>query len=250
MIRFLLLLILITSCGKNENIENRFTSAHHFYANQTQVWKDTDKDGIQDRFDFDIDGDGIPNLADQYPYDPQNFGEDSNHNGIPDFIDFEFHPTLKELSSIQERLLKEKGIYLINAESDFTKEEILSIENILLNEEINLRLSFNKLKVVAKYPAHKRSNFVRASFDPYWEQISFYDVPELNNILSFNASFVHELGHVYQHESPEAFEEFKKNPLYLTQYAHSSLEEAFAEMFLFKIQELEIFDLDISRFEF
>lgn len=250
MIKILLLLILITSCGKNENLENRFTSAHHFYANQTQVWKDTDKDGVQDRFDFDIDGDGIPNLADQYPYDPQKFGEDSNNNGIPDFIDFEFHPTLKELSFIQERLLNEKGIYLINAESDFTAEEVLSIENIIFNEAINIMLSFNKLKVIAKYPANKRSNFVRASFDPYWEQISFYNVQEFKNIQTFNSSFVHELGHVYQHEAPLVFKEFKDGPLYLTQYAHSSLEEAFAEMFLFEIIELKIFDLDTSRFHY
>lgn len=250
MIRFFFFLILATSCGKNASIEDRFTNSHHFYGNQTHVWKDTDKDGSPDRFDDDIDGDGIPNLADQYPFDSKKFGEDTNHNGIPDFIDFQYHPTLADLSHIQERLLQEKGIYLVNAESDFTREEVISLANILFDENINDLLSFSKLKVIAKYPVHKRTNFTRASFDIYWEQISFYEVEEFKNIRSFISSFVHELGHLYQHESPQVFADFKNDPIFLTQYAHTSLEEAFAEWFLYETSQIIDAEFDLSRFEF
>jgi hypothetical protein len=50
------------------------------------VDKDTDKDGIGDSVDPDIDGDGVPNAQDQYPLDPTR-SKDTDKDGIDDSKD-------------------------------------------------------------------------------------------------------------------------------------------------------------------
>lgn len=109
-----------TSCSRAPDL----SGAPHFIAGQilspgdgsglsierraARTWRDYDGDGVSDRFDWDIDGDGIPNLLDQYPYDEKRWGEDINDNGITDFIDLHFSkdPHYQSLANIQERIYK------------------------------------------------------------------------------------------------------------------------------------------------
>ena len=57
-----------------------------FPLNKYEYW-DTDKDGVGDNSEDDIDGDGINNSQDEAPFD-KNGSVDKNKNGIADSNDF------------------------------------------------------------------------------------------------------------------------------------------------------------------
>ena len=48
---------------------------------------DTDADGIDDFDDNDIDGDGVPNVLDELPWDPRD-SKDIDGDGLGDSMDF------------------------------------------------------------------------------------------------------------------------------------------------------------------
>ena len=56
---------------------------------RSQPYVDTDKDGIMDAMDWDIDGDQIHNVVDKDPLNPDFGSLDSDVDGIPDFVDFD-----------------------------------------------------------------------------------------------------------------------------------------------------------------
>lgn len=256
--------LLTQACSKPSHVEGapRFTLSHVTAAGDgselsvnrraTRTWKDYDGDGLSDRKDPDIDDDGVPNLADQYPFDGKKIGEDVNANGIADFIDLNFHPTLKVLAPLQEQIKNELEIIVMNGSDEFSDAEIETMKETLFLEAIRAKLTFEELKVIVRYSKDDQLGESRADFDPFWRQISFYPNPDhKNNVLAFNASFVHELGHVHAVENPAAFASFVANfdPLAApSAYAATSAEEGYAEQFLYVLWLAGGVRIDPKRF--
>ena len=83
--------------------------------------------------DIDVDGDGIRNTLDTFPYDPTQGGEDTdgdgipdaagsftdaNRNGIPDPVDFALDDVPEELAAIQRRLFSDNKIILLTRDAE------------------------------------------------------------------------------------------------------------------------------------
>lgn len=262
----LLLAGLITqACSKPSHVEGapRFTLSHVTAAGDgselsvnrraTRTWKDYDGDGLSDRKDPDIDDDGVPNLADQYPFDGKKIGEDVNANGVADFIDLNFHPTLKVLASLQEQIKNDLDIIVMNGSDEFSEAEVETMKETLFHEAIRAKLTYEELKVIVRYSKDDQLGENCADFDPFWRQISFYPNPDhQNNVLAFNGSFVHELGHVYASENPSELEQFATAfPLWVSPslYGKSSAEEGFAENFVYQLYHAQMIKIDPLRFD-
>ena len=267
---FIIFAVLIfSSCGRSPQIEGapRFLSGQIIERGDgselsvqrrlTRTWKDYDGDGTPDRLDSDIDNDGIPNLADQYPFDGNRQGEDKDNDEIRDFIDLSFHhnPLVRELATIQEEIFKKIGVTVINGPDNFTYDEWLAMRSTLFHEVMISKIQFKELVTIVRYSQADQLGEARAEFDPYWLQISFYpNSTHLNNVPAFIGSLVHELGHVHAVENPKKFTEFVVNfdqhkIFSPSRYGNSSPEEAYAEVFALECYQAGI-EFDESRFDF
>lgn len=231
-LKYIILILLVISCGGRTEKSPQFLPGHILERGDgselsidrrlTRTWKDYDGDGIPDRKDPDIDDDGVPNIADQYPFDGTRWGEDLNQNGIADFIDMN--------SPIQQDLKDRFGIIVINGSEAFSDEQLLSLHTVLTNESILSKLSYSKLSTIVRYSREEQIGFTRADYDEGWETISFYPDEEIDHDMSsFNGTFIHELGHLHAAENPLIYQTFK------TSYNDSIPEESYAENFLYQV---------------
>jgi hypothetical protein len=218
----------------------------------TRTWKDYDGDGLADRLDADIDNDGVANLADQYPFDGAKWGEDSDKDGIADFIDLSVGHH-KGLADLQQDIFARLGIVVMLGDDRFTDEEWQMLHATLFNEALLLKLRYDELAVIVRYSKEDQLGLARAEFDPYWKQISFFpNEDHLANALSFNGSLVHELGHVHAAENPAALDLFAEHfagwasP---SNYGATSPEEGYAENFLYELVVSGALSVDMRRFE-
>lgn len=246
--------LLIGACGKKHSEAPVFLKAQIVDKGNgsglsadrraTRTWKDYDGDGLPDRMDPDIDDDGVPNLADQYPFNEKKIGEDKDNDGIPDFIDLN--------TPIQQKIHKELGVFVINGSETFNEEEWKSIEKTLFNSVMLQKLKYDLLKTVVRYSAKEQLDLSRADYDPYWEQISFFPNEDHKEILSFNGSLVHELGHVHAAENKELFSDFEAafsdwtSP---SEYGESSADEGYAEQFTYEFYLSGELAIDQKRFK-
>jgi hypothetical protein len=221
----------------------------------TRTWKDYDGDKISDRMDSDIDDDGIPNLADQYPFDGKKWGEDKDQDGIADFIDLSFtlHSASFEMAKIQEDIFRYLNVTIIHGSDVFTKEEWQAFEATLFHETLISRLQFKELKTIVRYSKNEQQGLTRAEFDPFWKQISFFPNEEhRDNIPAFTGSLVHELGHVHAAENSDTFEQFIHNLsdwVSPSHYGNSSPEEGYAEAFVLEYHQEGELQIDPQRFD-
>lgn len=96
--------------------------------------RDSDGDGIPDYMvsdyfgkfmegDIDIDGDGVRNTLDAYPYDASNHdgapSVDANANGVPDHVDLALRGRTSSVPRIQIGLLRDHGILLVERGAAF-----------------------------------------------------------------------------------------------------------------------------------
>lgn len=219
-----------------------------------RTWRDYDGDGVSDRFDWDIDGDGVPNLLDQYPYDEKKWGDDLNANGIADFIDLRFShdPKIQALAPIQERIFQETGVTVIQSSAQFSASEWKEMEDIILSKKLSEYISFKGLKVIVKYDKNSQIDLRRADFDSGWKQMSFYPNPDhQNSVDAFRGSLVHEFGHVHAAENPRLYADFLTHYSSWTSpssYGQHSPEEGYAEEFALKLFNEGLF-FDFSRFD-
>ena len=218
----------------------------------TRTWKDYDGDGLVDRLDADIDNDGVPNLADQYPFDGSKSGEDADQDGIADFIDLSVS-SHKDLADLQQDIFARLGIVVMLGDDRFTDEEWQMLHATLFNEALRLKLRYDELAVVVRYSKEEQLGLARAEFDPYWKQISFFpNEDHLSNVWAFNGSLVHELGHVHAAENPQAFNAFAaqfatwSSP---SHYGATSAEEGYAEDFLYQHVMKGDVQVDLARFD-
>ena len=270
LLNFILLLglgILAQACGRPSHV----AGAPHFISAQitvlgdgselsvnrrlTRTWQDYDGDGLSDRLDPDIDDDGVPNLADQYPFNGKLSGEDADHDGMADFIDLSFAKSAeaKRLAQLQEDIFKQLDVVVMNGSETFTKAEWQQLHDTLFNKVLMLKLQYRELKVVVRYSKADQPGESRADFDPLWQQISFYPNPDhQNNVLAFNGSLVHELGHVHAAENPADYQQFAAHfetwasP---SRYGESSPEEGYAENFVYQLLLAGAVKVDAHRFD-
>ncbi len=218
----------------------------------TRTWKDYDGDGLADRLDADIDNDGVPNLADQYPFDGSKSGEDADQDGIADFIDLGVGPH-KGFADLQQDIFARLGIVVMLGDDRFTDEEWQTLHATLFNEALLLKLRYDELAVIVRYSKEEQLGLARAEFDPYWKQISFFpNEDHLSNARSFNGSLVHELGHVHAAENPQAFALFEAgfaNWSSPSLYGATSAEEGYAENFLHQLVLSGAVVVDMKRFD-
>lgn len=220
----------------------------------TRTWKDYDGDQVSDRMDSDIDNDGIPNLADQYPFDGKKWGEDKDQDGIADFIDLSFTLSASpEMAKIQEDIFNYLNVTIIHGSDIFTKEEWQAFEDTLFHETLLARLQFKELKTIVRYSRSEQQGLTRAEFDPFWKQISFFpNEDHVNNAPAFIGSLVHELGHVHAAEDPNVFELFVQTLsawVSPSRYGNSSPEEGYAEAFVLEYYQEGRLAIDPHRFD-
>lgn len=233
------------------------------YSNRYFLRNDTDKDGIPDRKDEDIDGDGIPNYIDSHPLDRTHGFEDEDGDGLPDFIDYRNRDQLRygatqELADLQEFLWSHFKIYLAHDDVLYTPEEVRWIrflfedpqsENLLRTIE-----SGKSLRVIVKSSRFAGAGGISGSYDEDWKSLKMANLtkdpqPE----LKFLAVFVHEFFHAVAANQPGIFKEFTqittsfnlsdlaawseipeavakvKDPAFPSKYAKISRPEHFAE---------------------
>ena len=263
---FLLLATTLISCGQSLELsmDPQFVAGQILVpgdgsglsANRrlARTWRDYDGDGVSDRHDWDIDGDGVANLVDQYPFDETKWGEDLNANGITDFVDLHFSavPEARELSSIQENIFKKTGVIVVNANDEFSLSEWREMSDVILSAQITDRIRFVGLKTIVRYDQNSKPDSRRADYDSGWLQISFYpNELHRSSVSAFRGSLVHELGHVHAFENPDQFLSFKQefniwqSP---SRYGLTSAEEGYAENFAFMLFG-EGVHFDFSRFD-
>lgn len=221
----------------------------------TRTWQDYDGDGFSDRLDPDIDDDGIPNLADQYPFDGSQYGTDSDRDGIADFIDLarSGDPERRRLAPLQKQIFQQLRITVILGGENFSQDEWRELHRTLLSQALRARLNYSQLAVIVRYPESERKGETRADYDSLWKQISFF--PNDNhrgNPRAFNGSLVHELGHVHAAENPTEFAVFAMSFdgfVSPSRYGASSAEEAYAENFLYQLVQRREVVVDMRRFD-
>lgn len=256
--------VLAQACGKPSHVDGapRFvkgqitTKGSGFELSvdrrQTRTWKDYDGDGLSDRLDADIDNDGVSNLADQYPFDGSKSGDDTDQDGLADFIDLSAGPR-RDLADLQRDIFARLGIVVMLGDEGFTPAEWQALHATLFNEALLLKLRYDELAVIVRYSKAEQLGLARAEFDPHWQQISFFPNDDhLANPRAFTGSFVHELGHVHAAENPQAFSAFAaqfatwSSP---SHYGATSAEEGYAEDFLYQLVVKGAVLVDPARFD-
>lgn len=213
-----------------------------------RTWRDYDGDGFSDRLDWDIDGDGVANLLDQFPFDEKRQGDDVNNNGISDFIDLE----LLENSTIQSEIFQATGVVVVEGSDKFSPDQWLALKEIMTSEQLSEVIRFSHIKAIVKYDQNYQLDLRRADFDQHWQQMNLYTNPEHTASLSaFRGSVIHEFGHVHALENPEKFFHFSlRHPTWASPstYGLSSPEEGYAEDFALRLYQQGL-ELDPSRFD-
>ncbi len=264
---FILSLVLVfTSCGRAPDL----SGAPQFVKGQimlpgdgsglsmdrraARTWRDYDGDGLSDRFDWDIDGDGVANLIDQYPFDEKRWGEDKNNNGITDFIDLSLSTDLRDqkLAHYQLEIFNQTSLVVIHGSARFSEAEWLALHEIISSEQLSAEIRFSHIKVLVKYDQNSQVDLRRADFDSHWQQLNLYSNEEhTQSLLSFRGSVIHEFGHVHALENPDKFLQFStqySSWVSPSTYGLSSPEEGYAENFALKLYRSGL-DLDPARFD-
>lgn len=202
-----------------------------------ELFLDTDKDGILDRDDFDIDNDQVPNDCDKAPFDGSIGREDFDQDEIPDFCDLS-DPS--ELQRLQEETFSHYGIILNLNEKfeDFDPEGLRKALSHISTRTIMPNKMLVTITLTTNLP-HGESGL----YDEAWRHVrlrpdsSSHD--EFSDIALSSWTLVHELFHFVGETNSRLFSEFEKwfqgehltgRLTYPTEYSKLSKEEYFAEM--------------------
>ena len=211
---------------------------------------DLDGDGIVDIHDEDIDDDGFHNYIDSHPMDSELGGEDTNLDGIVDFI---AHPNFIHL----QLSLKQYGINLIILnEKTFNSK----VQRIFTNKKfIGLLKGLNTISFTS-VDLDKS-----ADYNKEWKSINIYPLA-----LEYapSESLIHEGFHHYAHIEQEFYAEvisrlgwqesideygisnyeLDKNTDLPSDYAYINPEEAFAEVMTYYFTQAQ--NINVSRFDY
>jgi hypothetical protein len=193
---------------------------------------DSDRDGIIDRDDFDIDNDTIPNDCDLAPFDFKIGKSDSDKDNIPDFCDLA--SGLTEQNAVFEKF----GVMLnLNESGDIDWKKLEGVLNVVSQKTILPNIKLTTLTMTNGLPFGEYG-----VYDLDWRNIrlrpdhSAHD--EFPQITKSDWSLVHELFHFIGFTNQNLYSEFEKQFLlekkndtlmYPTEYSKVSEEEFFAE---------------------
>lgn len=214
---------------------------------------DTDKDGILDRDDFDIDNDGIPNDCDIAPFDKNNGKKDSDKDGLPDFCDLTANGETSNLNSFQvtqAEVFKSYKVMLNLSEGDERTFDTKLLSKILKHVSGLQTLPGDNLRTITLTDSLPLGEY--GVFDSDWHSIrlkadeSIHE--EFSHITNTSWSMVHELFH-FVATNKTLYKEFSKRYasqkkhdtlIFPTEYSRVSEEEFYAEeqtlMFFLKDQ--------------
>ncbi len=246
-------MLLISSCGKSSRKETPVflkgqitTGMPAEYEDKIGIisslkrhdlFLDTDRDGIRDRDDFDIDNDGIPNDCDHAPFDIKSGNEDSDRDQIPDFCDL----TSGKLQSLQEEIFTKYGILLnLNEDfgDDFNPDDLRKATAHIASKAQLPNPQLVTLALTREIPAGEYG-----VYDKDWKNIRLKpdSAPheEFPAITMSTWTLVHELFHFVGASNTKLFQDFstwykaaskEQDFSYPTEYAKTAEEEYFAEL--------------------
>lgn len=207
-----------------------------------ELFLDTDKDGILDRDDFDIDNDNVPNDCDKAPFDKLIGTQDSDFDQIPDFCDLS---DSSELQRLQEETFSRYGIMLnLNErfDEDFHPEDL---RNALLRISSHTTMPDKMLSTLTLTEELASGEY--GVYDQDWrhirlrpDQATHEQYPQIT--LS-TWTLVHELFHFVGATNSRLYSDFEKwyksqhltgRLTYPTEYSKVSKEEYFAESMTFE----------------
>ena len=201
------------------------------------LFLDSDRDGIRDRDDFDIDNDGIPNDCDHAPFDITIGSEDADRDNIPDFCDLESG----ELKTLQEEMFSTYGI-LLNLNEDFgdnfNPQELRKAAAHIATQTTLPNPLLMTLTLTREIPAGEYG-----VYDQSWRNIRLKPSGETHSeypsVQLSTWTLVHELFHFVGASNTELYQVFsawykeastQPNFSYPTEYGKTAEEEYFAEL--------------------
>lgn len=241
----LLLICIFTPLLRSEAVLLNFQIGDVDAIDERDAWVflDTDGDGIRDRFDWDIDGDNIPNTADEFPFDQTKYGEDEDLDGLANHIDLLY---LQGENQDFQKTLYKSGIFLIEAEARFSREELVVLIELLESYPFIK----DSIKTIVRRPFLSGSSAEIAKYDSHWRQLTFFH--EDLSISEYKATLFHELGHIFQSIFPDEFEAIISEihyDEYPSNYSSENSDELLAECFLASyIKYTGRNDIDLVRF--
>lgn len=172
------------------------------------LFEDEDFDGFSDKTDHDLDGDGIHNIVDLDPVNPNIKGIDIDQDGIFANVDIDFTLHIQKnekahAAQIQNEIFNQYGITLVIA----AKTELREIKIIqeLLQRDIVTR--FNHLDVIVIDERNKNNSNYRGLYEKSWKQLTLYKT-QLKEIEEFEMTLTHEFFHVIAQEDKAFYREF------------------------------------------
>ncbi len=163
---------------------------HPSLLENSSKYLDLDLDNVSDAYDDDIDGDGVSNLIDQYPFDASQGMSDHDFDGIPDFVDFDNNELYIKFSNFQADFFSQHKIVLGILDNHWEEEKILEfILTLKLSEKL---INETELQVILLAPFNNSRN---AEFDENWNSILVYFNENHQDSKLTRTSFTHEAFH-------------------------------------------------------
>lgn len=172
------------------------------------LFLDQDLDGTPDSIDNDIDGDGVDNIADEFPTLSTEQGEDQDKDGIADFIDFNYSLNIDEqergyAAIIQRDVFVTYNILIIPAAKTNLKE-LTAIKELL---QLELTPTTDNLKFIVLETQSKDQFMTRGLYEKEWKQLILYK-NHLKDFNEFSLTLTHEYFHFIAQEMPELYNHF------------------------------------------
>lgn len=195
------------------------------------AFRDSDRDTVPDfsvsdffgKFregDVDVDGDGIRNLYDGFPFDASRGGvsesndgvpvsgfEDVNENGLFDAVDWSLNGRDPALARIQLELFRDHKILLVERDSAFDLDLALAVDDTVRRvfrayfEENDVMPSLRTIAAERKELLNPvlgaREEDTSAQVFRHSQSLIVYDLAREGALLELLGTLVHEVGHAY-----------------------------------------------------
>lgn len=154
--------------------------------NRAAYFGDRDSDGLLDVLDPDLDGDGVPNLLDKAPFDPN----------------------IKEMLPHLKLEVAKKSYYVVLNDAKLAASEVDSLHRMLLFLQKSPSFS-DQLQVIAIWDWTDEYDNMNGHYDPFWKTIRIR-APQAfkGKSRTFSKILGHELFHAFQKAEPALYEKW------------------------------------------